>query len=298
MPDEPRIGAERRERPGPRHGRRSTPGKRRPRCAGVTSLISATFDLVALDQRVREQPLAHALDLGARLVGGGRRRRRGRSRARARASPTGNPSWRGEALDRLSLGVENPCLRPERGRSPSSKDDLGVGEVVVEREPGEALVGLDVLARVSRRRPREAAGAGAFLSQPATRASRGRTACRTRLRPPGFTRPRARSGTSPGQHLVDRGRARRTRRPNSNFVSAMMMPRSRGVLGRAPVERGDPLHLGRDAGADELGRPSRVDVLVVPGLAFVAGVKIGAGSRSDSRRPAGSSMPEIAPVPR
>ncbi len=33
-----------------------------------------------------------------------------------------------------------------------------------------------------------------------------------------------------------------------------------------------------------------------PTSAFVLGVKIGSGSRSDSRSPAGSSIPETAPV--
>ena len=35
-----------------------------------------------------------------------------------------------------------------------------------------------------------------------------------------------------------------------------------------------------------------------PLVAFVAGVKIGSGKRSDSRRPAGSAMPQMLPVPR
>ena len=47
-----------------------------------------------------------------------------------------------------------------------------------------------------------------------------------------------------------------SRSPNSNLVSAMMMPRSQGVVGAEAVDgEAQVAHLGGDLGADQRRRP-------------------------------------------
>ena len=199
VPDEDGFRAERAELPRPRPGRRSSPGRRRRRSSGAARSRLRDLDLVALDQRVREQLLAHPLDLG---TGGCRvapRRPRGRPRglpARSRRRSRG-----GEA----SPGPPRPCGSriPCFGRTSTvafiRRHHRRVGEVVVERDPGEPLERLDV----ARARPVDDVGGqlrarAASCPSPATRSSRGRTACRRRaVDRPARTRRRARSGRSP-----------------------------------------------------------------------------------------------------
>ena len=69
----------------------------------------------------------------------------------------------------------------------------------------------------------------------------------------------------------------------------MMMPSRLGVIGAALVDLERQLLQPRDQiGADDARRP-RASLMLMswPLSAFVAGVKIGSGSRSDSRRPGG-----------
>ena len=190
----------RRARRAPRAASRSSfePGKDdhgdpRP----TRSRRSADLDLVALDQRVREQLLAHPLDLGPRLVRrrsrrprgrrpGPRARRRRRSRAGAASSRTASPCGSRMPAFGRTRTVAFTRARPR------------VGEVVVERDPGQPLERLDVA------RPRagddvvgQLRARGRSCPSRASRSSRGRTACRTtaagrRAR----TRRPARSGTS------------------------------------------------------------------------------------------------------
>ena len=81
--------------------------------------------------------------------------------------------------------------------------------------------------------------------------------------------------------------------PNSNFVSASRIPAPAPRRGRVPIQsraRRRSARARRAIAADRwLDHRVEVDVLVVlPASAFVAGVKIGSGRRSLSRRPAGS----------
>ena len=87
--------------------------------------------------------------------------------------------------------------------------------------------------------------------------------------------------------------------PSSNFVSAMMIPFSSSGLrgGRVELDR-DPLQLGEALVADQRGRLLAVSGASWPSAAFVVGVKIGSGSRSDSRRPSGSAIPQTSPLSR
>ena len=103
------------------------------------------------------------------------------------------------------------------------------------------------------------------------------------------------------QRLVDQDDATRPgrvgSRPNSNLVSATMMPQRLGVRRRFGVQAQRQV-----ADAGEHARPTSSRGLVSlmlmswPLSALVAGVKIGSGSRSDSRRPGGSAMPQTSPV--
>jgi hypothetical protein len=82
--------------------------------------------------------------------------------------------------------------------------------------------------------------------------------------------------------------------PSSNFVSAMIRPGAQRVVGGRLVEtERDLLDLAEPLLAHQLGRLLARDVLVVPSHAFVAGVKIGSGSLSDSWSPpaAGARRP-------
>ena len=89
--------------------------------------------------------------------------------------------------------------------------------------------------------------------------------------------------------------------PNSNFVSARMIPAALGDRRAVAVQRdrdvADPLGaiVARRRAAPTIGR-SRCSRRARPPRPSSPGVKIGSGSRSLSRRPAGSAMPQTAPV--
>ena len=83
-------------------------------------------------------------------------------------------------------------------------------------------------------------------------------------------------------------------RPNSNFVSAMMMPRLRAYWLRPPCKAAS--EMSRRLAVILLRRESRcmrasLMFSSCPSSALVAGVKIGSGSWSDSFNPAGRLMP-------
>ena len=124
------------------------------------------LDLVALDQRVREQLLAHPLDLRARLG-----RVVGVDLELDEPADAGLADGEAEvpqaALDRLTLRVEDARLRPdEHGRLHPSTTS-GSRDVVVEADAGQPLERLDVAGARARRRRRPAApGRGSVLSQP------------------------------------------------------------------------------------------------------------------------------------
>src|SRR5919201_4445815 len=97
-----------------RRGRRSTPGTGPPPSRAVRSQ-ALQGDLVRLDQRVGDQLLAHALDLG---TGGGRVAvleleldKPPYARAGDRKAELAQ-----RAPDRLALGIEDPRLRPNEHR--------------------------------------------------------------------------------------------------------------------------------------------------------------------------------------
>src|SRR6187200_2617985 len=92
----------------PRPGRRWSQERRAPRCVARPRSL-AHLDLVALDQRVREEALAHAFDLAAGFL-----RARG-LHVEVDDAPDaclldGEPELPQRALDRLSLGIEDPGL--------------------------------------------------------------------------------------------------------------------------------------------------------------------------------------------
>ncbi len=76
-----------------------------------------------------------------------------------------------------------------------------------------------------------------------------------------------------------------------------MMPQLGGVVHAELVERHrERLETRQQVGADDRGGRASLMFSSCPDSAFVAGVKSGSGSRSDSRRPAGSAWPQISPV--
>src|SRR4029077_5815758 len=106
--------------PAERRGRRSSQGTRRRRCADAgrgrrPSAARAELDLVALDQGVREQLLAHPLDLSAclALVLGGEVELDERSDVR---SVDAEAEVLQPSLDGLTLRVEDPALRTDEDR--------------------------------------------------------------------------------------------------------------------------------------------------------------------------------------
>ena len=118
-----RVGAERAERPG------GVPvvvraGEDEHRDARPDAHASAHLDLEALDQRVREQLLAHPLHLGLRLV-------RSRGVDLEIDEPADARSSHREAelaqrpLHRLALRVEDPFLRPDENGDPHLSTTCG-----------------------------------------------------------------------------------------------------------------------------------------------------------------------------
>src|SRR3954449_9722604 len=81
--------------------------------AGGSGHVLRELDLEALDQRVREQLLAHALDLGASLGRVSRVDLQVDEPPHARL-PDREAEVAQRRLDRLALGIEDPGLRPHK----------------------------------------------------------------------------------------------------------------------------------------------------------------------------------------
>ena len=93
------------------------------------------------------------------------------------------------------------------------------------------------------------------------------------------------------------------RRAGCRAAAADRPPRTRRARARAPGSRRTAGPATRSCAeqpaGDVLDHPSKVMFSSCsPSSAFVAGVKIGSGSRSLSRRPAGSGMPQTVPLAR
>ena len=110
-----RVGAERTERPErvpvvERAGERHDGDRAAAALLHVTLAHARQLDLVALDQRVREQLLAHPLDLRRAPRRRRRPRPRGRRRGRRAPRPTRKPSWRSELRDAWPCGSSMPAF--------------------------------------------------------------------------------------------------------------------------------------------------------------------------------------------
>ena len=78
--------------------------------------------------------------------------------------------------------------------------------------------------------------------------------------------------------------------PSSNFVSAMMIPRASACSAAKVYSAIATRSTSASRSAPTSSAAwSRLMFSSCPVCAFVAGVKIGCGSRSDSRRPSGSA---------
>src|SRR5437764_2215344 len=183
------------------------------------------LDLERFDQRVREQLLAHPLDLHTRL---------GRvARVDLEVDDLPDPRLRdGEAevtecaLDRVALRVEDAPLRPDEHccLHPSTTDGFSRYEsngIVVSRSNASTY-----FERVCATTSSGSSGPGSDLSQP-VRSQKSRTNCLSKLscaRPGSYEsagQKRDESGvraSSPSTSLPSGSR------PSSNFVSAMMIP--------------------------------------------------------------------------
>ena len=254
-----------------RRGRRSSRGRRRRRSAGAATVLTAAveLDLVALDQRVREQLLAHPLDLRARLgrvVG-----RRARARRAGRRGPRRRRSRDGAGGSTRPVPAGRGCPPwAGRARSPSREHHAGVGEVVRRTRSRSAARTPRRSGRACPRRRRPAApGRARSCPSRATRSSRGRTACRTTAAaPPGAYSSAGQKRDESGVNASSASTSRpSSSTPNSSFVSARMIPRAARVLGGEAVElEREPLDLVEALLADERDGRGAVDVLVVAGL--------------------------------
>ncbi len=234
-------------------------------------IVSAVeqLDLVVLDQRVREQLLAHRLQLRRVL------HVELDQAADVHVRHAREAERRQRALDGLALRVEDARLRADQHAGAHQSPAGGAVEPRLERLAGDPLVRLDV-AR-ARARDDVVAGspapAGACPSR-CPRPSRARTACRSSAgRCPARSRRRASSARSRASAPRRRAPASpSSSRPNSNFVSARITPRSRACVGRERVQLdrhvAHPLH--QRAVADQLGGALEVDRLVVAHLGLRA----------------------------
>ena len=118
VPDGLSVRSERAE-PRRHRGRRSNRERRRRSVAECSRGVE--LDLEALDQQVREQLLAHALELRPRLFGARGLQFESTGRP-TRAPPTAKPSDCKGGPHGLSLRIEDACLGPDIARSPSSED--------------------------------------------------------------------------------------------------------------------------------------------------------------------------------
>ena len=133
--------------------------------AGVGRSCAVELDLVALDQRVREQLLAHPLDLARAPRPRSSPRARGRSACRrARRRPRSRGAGASSRRPRPA-GRGSPASAG-RGRLPSPEHHVRVGEVVVEGDPGQALERLDVARAGAGDDVVRELRAGSVLSQP------------------------------------------------------------------------------------------------------------------------------------
>ena len=151
-----------------------------------------------------------------------------------------------------------------------------------------------------RRRP-ATPGRAAVCSTRSPRGSRARTACRS------WAAARRASTWSAGQNRDESGVSASSMsssvwpsKPNSNFVSASRIPQPSACAAACRyssrvVSRRRP----NSAASFNRSVASASSMLMSwPEAAFVAGVKMGAGRRSDSRSPGGRTMPQIRPVSR
>ena len=238
------------------------------RGCGLRHAARLQLDLVALDQRVGEQLLAHALDLGARL-GGVVRLDLEVDDASDAHLVHGEAEVAQRALDRLTLRVEDPRLGPdEHGRLHPSTTS-GRATYSSNAIPVRQLERLDVAAARARDDVVGELRAGVGLV-PAERLAvvAHELLVERRLR-------------AAGRVLVGRPEARRVGRERlvAEHEPAVVVdaelelrvreddPARRGALRDEPVElEREPLDLVEALLADELDGRVAVDVLVVPGL--------------------------------
>ena len=150
------------------------------------------------------------------------------------------------------------------------------------------------------RRRSASAGPARSCSNPASRGSRARTACRSSAaeaptRYVSAGQKREESGVSSSS--ITRS-SPASSSPNSNLVSAMMMPRSRAYSVARAYSCSEASFTLRASSAPISFSTSAMEMFssCEPGAAFVLGVKIGWRSRSASSRPDGSSTPDTRPA--
>ena len=269
VPDRLGLRAERGERPERvpvvlRAGVRddADPGRLpRERCSSLLDL-----HLVRLDERVREQLLAHPLDLGLCLRGVGRLDVEVDDFADARVLHR-EAEVAERRADRLALRVEDPRLRPHENSRPHPSTTDGSSTYAGERNRREALERLDILLA------RSVHDVGRDLRAGIRLVPAGRLAVvadellvEAVLRAAGLVRVARPEPRGVGrERLVAEHEVAVGVEPISNFVSAMMIPRRERVLGGRRVEpERDLLDLSEQLFADELRGLLARDVLVVP----------------------------------
>ena len=221
--------------------------------ADDAELHDALDDLVVLDQRVGEQPLAHL----AAAAPGPRRRARSAGR-RGRCATPSKPSAGSARSTAWPCGSRIPAFGRMRTRAltaPCAPARPRTARRRAARRPRRS-------ARACARRRRRGSPAPAASCPSRCRTpSRARTACRTTAgRGPARTRRPARSARSPACSTSSPSVSTPSAsRPNSNFVSARMTPRARACSAtpRRPRSRRRAAARPARAVADELGRRAR-----------------------------------------
>ena len=259
-----------------------------------------SIDRVRLDERVREQ-LARPGAPRRRAPRSRRPRRRSARRGgrRGRRCTPSIPRCPRLPSTARPCGIEDAGLRGDvdgEAVACSSGDDV-LREIAREAGAGDPLVRLDVARDVPATTSSGSSGPGAVLSQAGPRASRARTACRSwpgraRARTSAASQNRDESGVSASSMRSsvagrrDRARTRTSCRRAGSRPARHVRPRpctARRAMRPRPAPASSPPDHRRPSSSKSMFSSCS------PCSALVAGVKIGAGSRSLSRSPAGSA---------
>ena len=195
-----------------------------------------------------------------------------------------------------SLRFAKRALCDRHHRSPRVTSPAPPASTAAGGHPSIAGARLRLFRACGRPPPAEVKAPGAACPIAGSRGSHARTACRSwAARALAGRGPSARARRVRRQRLVDPHQAA-VLSPNSNLVSARMIRGSpRGPRRAGTAQAGSRTSAARSA--PSTSSTWAKDMLSsCPVSALVVGVKIGSGSRSESRSPGGSVIPQTCPL--